>query len=86
MLPNELVDRPEARKVLAVVLDGDPGVKDELEVALSEAARFDVEVRFILIGDENESHFRDLSAAYGVARNSRELAKSVFGALEAAIS
>ncbi|MDR5799243.1 MULTISPECIES: vWA domain-containing protein [Caballeronia] len=82
---RKFVDRNEQRKVLAVVTDGDPGDATVLEAALKEAEMFGVEVRFILIGASEEVRYKGLSAAYGVATNVRELAKAVFGSLEAAI-
>ncbi|WP_425953146.1 VWA domain-containing protein [Ralstonia pseudosolanacearum] len=83
---RKLIGRPEARKVLSVVTDGDPGEASVLEAALMEASQYGVEVRFILIDKEHESYYQGLSAAYGVAKNTRELAKAVFGSLEVAIS
>ena len=82
---RKFIGRSEARKVLTVVTDGDPGDRDILEAALREAAQFGVEVRFVLIGAEHVAKFHGLSATYGVANNVRELATAVFSSLEAAI-
>ncbi|WP_432263238.1 VWA domain-containing protein [Cupriavidus sp. TMH.W2] len=83
---RKFIGRNEDRKVLTVITDGDPGNKAVLEAALQEAALYGVEVRFVLIGTEYANYYRDLSAAYGIATNTRELAKAVFGSLEVAIS
>lgn len=83
---RKLIGRPETRKVLAVVADGAPGNAHVLQAALEEGKRCGIEVRFVLIGEELRHHYTGMSAAHGVARNTRELAKSVFGALEAAIA
>lgn len=83
---RQLIDRPEDRKILMVVLDGDPGRIDVLKAALNEADSYGVEIRFVLIGDQLEQYYRDLNAPYGVARNTDDLAGAVFGALQAAFA
>ncbi|HIH2745471.1 TPA: VWA domain-containing protein [Burkholderia lata] len=83
---QRLAARSEARKVLIVVCDGDPGDEVVLESALVEAAFHDVEVCFVLIGEAEVARYEGLSASHGVATNVRELAKAVFGALETALS
>lgn len=83
---QRLAARSEARKVLIVVCDGDPGDAVVLESALVEASFHDVEVCFVLIGEAEVARYEGLSASYGVATNARELAKAVFGALETALS
>jgi hypothetical protein len=57
-----------------------------LEAALQEAERCDLEVSFILIDSQYERYYHGLSATFGVARNPRQLAETVFGALEAAFT
>ncbi|WP_186214892.1 hypothetical protein [Burkholderia gladioli] len=83
---QRLAARSEARKVLIVVCDGDPGDAAVLESALIEASFHDVEVCFVLIGEAEVARYEGLSASYGVATNARELATAVFGALETALS
>jgi hypothetical protein len=83
---KRLLVRRERRKILCVITDGDPGSLETLEAAVQEAKRFDVEVRFVLIDNDYERYYHGLSAPYGVARNPRELAEAVFGALEAAFT
>jgi cobaltochelatase CobT len=74
------------RKILCVITDGDPGELNVLEAAILEAKRFGVEVRFVLIDKQYERYYRGLSAAFGVANSPHELAKAVFGSLQAAFS
>lgn len=80
------IERKEARKVLAVITDGDPGDAQVLQAALNEAKAYGVEVRFVLIGNSEEHHYRRLNAPYGVANTPGELAQAVFGSLEAALA
>ena len=83
---RRLIERREDRKILIVVLDGDPGKIDVLQAALNEAASYGVEIRFVLIGDQLEKHYLELNAPYGLACNTSQLAGAVFGALEAAFA
>jgi hypothetical protein len=83
---RQLAARKEDRKLLLVVLDGDPGKVDVLEAALSEAASYGVEVLFVLITGSEEHRYRAMGAPYGVAHDPSELANAVFGALQAAMA
>lgn len=83
---RKLIERREDRKILLVVLDGDPGKIDVLQAAINEAESYGVEIRFVLIGDQLEHHYVALNAPYGLARNTDQLAGAVFGALEAAFA
>ncbi|MBG6082981.1 hypothetical protein [Rubrivivax gelatinosus] len=82
---GQLVDRKEDRKLLVVVLDGDPGDAEVLRAALSEAVSYGVEVLFVLITATEEHRYQAMRAPYGVAREPSELATAVFGALQAAL-
>ena len=83
---RRFVQRKEARKVLIVVTDGDPGDIDTLEAAMHEAKAYGVEVRFVLIGSDLVHHYVGMSAPFGVATNPNELAQAVFSSLEAALA
>lgn len=83
---RKFIERPEARKILLVPTDGDPGDLEVLEAAIHEAEAYGVEVRFVLIGSALAHHYKSLSVPYGVADSDKDLAKSVFGALESIVS
>jgi hypothetical protein len=83
---QKFIERNEARKLLLVVTDGDPGDRVVLEAAIREAANYGVEVRFVLIGARQEALYKGISVPCGVANSAKELASSVFGALEAVVS
>lgn len=79
---KKLIDRPEARRILIVITDGDPGNSDMLRSAVDEAALMGIEVRFVLIGDEHYNLFQDAGMACGVAKTDNDLATAVFAALK----
>lgn len=83
---GQLVDRKEDRKLLIVVLDGDPGKAEVLQAALAEAESYGVEVLFVLITGTDEHRYREMGAPYGVAHDPSQLANAVFGALQAALA
>lgn len=82
---KKLLDRKEARKILIVITDGDPGDSLVLKAAVDEAASFGVEVRFVLIGSSYHQQYLDAGMASGVALSDSELASAVFGALKQGI-
>lgn len=79
---KKLIDRPEARRILIVVTDGDPGNSDVLRSAVEEAALMGIEVRFVLIGDDHVKRYLDAGMACGVAKSDTDLATAVFAALK----
>jgi hypothetical protein len=81
---KKLIDRPEARKILIVATDGDPGNIDVLKAAIAESSCLGIEVRFVLIGDSYKDKYAGLN--FGVALTENELAKAVFGALKQAVA
>lgn len=83
---RKFISCPQARKILTVITDGDPGDNEVLEAALREASAFGVEVRFVLIGSGEASFYQGISASFGVAETPAELAQAVFGSLEALVS
>lgn len=83
---KKFAGRTESRKILIVFLDGDPGDLAKLNAAIYEANHsFGVEVRFILIGTQHLTDFKNVNAPYGVATAPKERAEAVFGALESAV-
>ena len=83
---KKLIDRPEARKILIVATDGDPGNSDVLSAAIAESSSLGIEVRFVLIGDRYKGQYARAGLNYGVALTENELAKAVFEALKQAVS
>ena len=83
---KKLIDRPEARKILIVATDGDPGDSDVLKAAIAESSSLDIEVRFVLIGDRYKGQYASAGLNFGVALTESELAKAVFGALKQAVA
>ncbi|WP_223508659.1 MULTISPECIES: hypothetical protein [unclassified Pseudomonas] len=83
---KKLIDRPEARKILIVATDGDPGDSDVLKAAIAESSSLDIEVRFVLIGDRYKGQYASAGLNFGVALTENELAKAVFGALKQAVA
>lgn len=83
---KKLIDRPEARKILIVATDGDPGNSDVLKAAIAESASLGIEVRFVLIGDRYQGQYASAGLNFGVALTENELAKAVFGALKQAVA
>ncbi|MGP5236543.1 hypothetical protein ACTXN4_13635 [Pseudomonas helleri] len=83
---KKLIDRPEARKILIVATDGDPGDSDVLKAAIAESSSLDIEVRFVLIGDRYKGQYARAGLNYGVALTESELAKAVFAALKQAVA
>lgn len=83
---KKLIDRPEARKILIVATDGDPGNSDVLNAAIAESSSLGIEVRFVLIGDRYKGQYASAGLNYGVALTDNELAKAVFGALKQAVA
>ena len=83
---KKLIDRPEARKILIVATDGDPGNSDVLKAAIAESASLGIEVRFVLIGDRYKGQYASAGLNFGVALTENELAKAVFGALKQAVA
>lgn len=79
---KKLIDRPEARRILIVVTDGDPGNSDVLRSAVDEAALMGIEVRFVLIGDGYHERYADLGLICGVAESDKDLSTAVFAALK----
>ncbi|QNV69505.1 hypothetical protein F7661_28830 (plasmid) [Pseudomonas sp. CFA] len=82
---KKLIDRPEARRILIVVTDGDPGNSDVLRSAVDEAVLMGIEVRFVLIGDGYHKRYADLGLACGVAQSDKDLATAIFAALKQGI-
>lgn len=83
---KKLIDRPEARKILIVATDGDPGNSDVLKAAIAESSSLGIEVRFVLIGDKYRGQYASAGLNFGVALTENELAKAVFGALKQAVA
>ena len=83
---KKLIDRPEARKILIVATDGDPGNSDILNAAIAESSSLGIEVRFVLIGDRYKGQYARAGLNYGVALTENELAKAVFEALKQAVA
>lgn len=83
---KKLIDRPEARKILIVATDGDPGNSDVLKAAIAESASLGIEVRFVLIGDRYKGQYASAGLNFGVALTESELAKAVFAALKQAVA
>lgn len=83
---KKLIDRPEARKILIVATDGDPGNSDVLNAAIAESSILGIEVRFVLIGDRYKDKYARTGLSYGVALTENELAKAVFEALKQAVA
>lgn len=83
---KKLIDRPEARKILIVATDGDPGNSDVLNAAIAESASLGIEVRFVLIGDRYKGQYASAGLNFGVALTENELAKAVFEALKQAVA
>ncbi|MBI6556452.1 hypothetical protein YA0850_29215 [Pseudomonas veronii] len=83
---KKLIDRPEARKILIVATDGDPGNSDVLNAAIAESSSLGIEVRFVLIGDRYMGQYASAGLNYGVALNENELAKAVFESLKRAVT
>ncbi|MBJ2288249.1 hypothetical protein JFT66_29335 [Pseudomonas sp. MF6755] len=83
---KKLIDRPEARKILIVATDGDPGNSETLNAAIAESSALGIEVRFVLIGDRYKSQYARAGLNHGVALNENELAKAVFEALKQAVA
>ena len=82
---KKLIDRQEARKILVVITDGDPGDSEILKSAIEESAGMGIEVRFVLIGDSYHKHYLDAGMVCGVAKTDNDLASAVFGALKQGI-
>jgi cobaltochelatase CobT len=82
---KKLIDRPEARRILIVVTDGDPGNGDVLRSAVDEAALMGIEVRFVLIGESYQELYADLGLTCGVAESDKDLSTAVFAALKRGI-
>jgi hypothetical protein len=83
---KKLIDRPEARKILIVATDGDPGNSEVLNAAIAESSSLGIEVRFVLIGDRYKGQYASAGLNYGVALTENELAKAVFEALKQAVA
>jgi cobaltochelatase CobT len=83
---KKLIDRPEARKILIVATDGDPGNSDVLKAAIAESSSLGIEVRFVLIGDRYKGQYASAGLNFGVALTENELAKAVFSALKQAVA
>lgn len=83
---KKLIDRPEARKVLVVVTDGDPGNSEVLNAAIAESEVLGIEVRFVLIGERYKAEYDKAGLYFGVANTEDALASAVFGALKRAIA
>lgn len=82
---KKLIDRPEARRILIVITDGDPGNSAVLRSAVDEAALMGIEVRFVLIGDGYHERYADLGLTCGVAESDNDLSTAVFAALKRGI-
>lgn len=83
---KKLIERQEARRILIVITDGDPGNSDVLKSAVEESANMGIEVRFVLIGDCYHKRYLDLGMLCGVAKTDNDLASAVFGALKQGIA
>ncbi|VVP32399.1 VWA domain-containing protein [Pseudomonas fluorescens] len=83
---KKLIDRPEARKILIVATDGDPGNSEVLNAAIAESSSLGIEVRFVLIGDRYKGQYAGAGLNFGVALTENELAKAVFAALKQAVA
>lgn len=85
---EKLLYRKEARKLLLVVTDGDPGSADELLAAINEASSLGVEVRFVLIDPDEQwiKLYDGIKKQCGVAKTANDLAKAVFSAIEESLT
>ena len=83
-----LVHRPEARRILLLVTDGEPSNWHLLETAIQEAKRCGIETRVVLIASRECvcERFETLSCAPSQARSINEIPRAIFKALENALT
>ena len=85
-----LSPRPEERKIALIVTDGCPNTPTALNVAISTAKRFGIEVRIVLIGDVDPDWFRGTcaneAAGIGHAASISEIPVAVFAAMRDALA
>lgn len=86
---RKLLERSEERKVVTIITDGEPNSARAMDVAVSEAKRLGIEVRFVLIGEMTPASFRQKCAqeasGIGQAENFRDVPKAAFTALSEAL-
>jgi nitric oxide reductase activation protein len=83
-----LLNRPESRKVLVVITDGDPDNERTSAAMINESRRLGVEIALVFIG--NDGHYfqrllHDLGFKVSRANDASNLAKQFFEAVETCI-